>query len=57
MANFSVTTYGTDRQNNAAAALQALETHLDGVDRGKTIYLKKVICEGHSYVGALIYET
>ena len=39
------------------AVLAALETKLETVDNGKTIYLCDIINRGNEFVGVLLYAT
>lgn len=57
MANYSVTTYVTDKQNTASDAVDLLETRIETLDTSKTLRLVQVVSVGGEYVGLAIYDT
>lgn len=54
MANYAVEKYST--QGSYIDVLSALETKLETVDSAKTIRLIRVVPNGNSYIGVLIYD-
>jgi len=57
MTNFDITSYETDRENNAEAANNALEAQLDTIANTKTTRFIKIIKVGVLYQGLLLYDT
>ena len=57
MTNFDITSYETDRENNAETANDALEAKLDTIANTKTIRFVKIVKIGVMYQGLLLYDT
>jgi hypothetical protein len=55
MTNYTITKYSI--VGDFDYVLAALETKLETVDSGKTIYLCSVVPRGNEFVGLLLYAT
>ncbi len=55
MGNYAVTTWS--KKGEYDEVLAALETQIETVDSGKTIYLMSIVPRGNEFVGILVYVT